>query len=1244
LEYSQITEPETRNLEPETVQKTHKTGRLLIFPPIYTSISEPAGQKGIFIRSKSFVLTNTCYKNIIGLLLACLLLVQAHAQPPSFYHISTANGLSANEVRNVTIDKNGFLWIGTEEGLNVYNGNSISIYLKERQPALPSNIITNLFCDSRDRIWVNTTEGMVMLDEERRFSNVVLQDTLIKFACRAILETKSNGVLLITSAGNFSCDETKKKFQPVDTPSGITFRRTRMVQPFGDNKAIYVTDSLLGIYDFSSKKFIYERIGKTMISACQLNDKTIAVGNSDGKVEFIDIASAQTTWTCVLRNEIGDEKINPIPSQIKKASNGDLVINTRLDGIIIINQQRQVYSCVHDPMKPQSVISNYIDFVYTGSHGEVIVGGSTSGVSLYNTTQRTAQFNSFFMDQKGDYYDNYTGRMIEDKTGMIWISAYDRLIKWDKQSNRSTFFYYYIPNQNTVRRGDIRALCFDRSGQLWVSINGIGIALLNQHTGTFKDVKLDTTLGRVLQSRFISDMILDNDGLIWVSCMRGFYTIDPVTRKVNTFSNDSLFKVLDGVRVNSCRQDKQGRIWICSNGKGVFCYDKQKRQLTQYSTKEGLTSDLSYMTDGDSKGRVYVAAATGFNVIYPDGHIKPYTRGTGLRYERTESVAVDNEDIAWFTNKKILVKLDLDSNKLEFFDEKARILNEGFRVGSNLRTSKGELLWGGYRGVSYYLPDELKNNNAHLRLNIYQAMLRDSLVAINASEKISMSYADNSVIFRYAAVHLGIPGKTYYQYMLEGFDPGWQREEDLGQARYTSLSPGVYTFRVKASMDGVNWVESANTVTLRIIPPFWRRWWFFAVLAILISGSLSWLIDSRNRKIRKQKEELEAEQAINYFATSMNEQPDVDDILWDVAKNCIGRLHFEDCVIYLYQTQRQMLVQRAAHGPKSSRYYQIDNPLEIPIGKGIVGAVAASGKAEIIPDTTKDERYIVDDERRFSEIAVPIISGTTVLGVIDCEHSKKGFFTQKHLFILTTIASLCANKIVRARAEEEKQRAQKTLMDTQQKMAEVKMQALRAQMNPHFIFNCLNSINRYIVKSDQATASLYLTRFAKLIRLILDNSNSKNVILSNELEALKLYIEMEALRFDKKFHHEIIVDDEVSLDGIEVPPLIIQPYVENAIWHGLLHKEGDGSLRIHISMAGENLLQCEIEDNGVGRDKARELKSKSATSRKSLGMKLTEDRIALLNQHAEMNASIDIIDLKESGESVGTRVILKIPV
>ncbi|HEU4469930.1 MAG TPA: histidine kinase, partial [Flavisolibacter sp.] len=489
------------------------------------------------------------------------------------------------------------------------------------------------------------------------------------------------------------------------------------------------------------------------------------------------------------------------------------------------------------------------------------------------------------------------------------------------------------------------------------------------------------------------------------------------------------------------------------------------------------------------------------------------------------------------------------------------------------------------------------------------------------------------------------PEKLNYRYRIEGLDKEWKYTGHTNHVRFTSLPPGDYRLLVQASINNADWIAAHNNFAFSIEPPYWLTWWFitFSSLAVVLGF---WLfVRSRNRKVQEKLEELEAEKAITYFASSMYDQQSVESILWDVARNCIGRLQFEDCVIYLLDEERQVLVQKAAYGPKSPKQYQIVAPIEIPLGRGITGSVAASRRAEIINDTTLDPRYIVDDEARYSEIAVPILSGDRLLGVIDCEHSKKGFFTQKHLSILTTIASLCANKIVRAKAEEEKLKAEKILMDTKERMADVEMQALRAQMNPHFIFNCLNSINRYIVKSDQATASLYLTRFAKLIRLILDNSNSRTITLANELQALKLYIDMEVIRFEQKFSYTITVDSEVQPDSVYLPPLIIQPYVENAIWHGLLHKETAGALSIVVSKPHKGELQFTIKDNGVGREKAREMKSKSAFTKKSLGMRLTEDRLALLSMQAQQAASVEVRDLVTAdGLPGGTMVILKIPV
>ncbi|MDZ4823391.1 MAG: GAF domain-containing protein [Flavobacteriales bacterium] len=160
--------------------------------------------------------------------------------------------------------------------------------------------------------------------------------------------------------------------------------------------------------------------------------------------------------------------------------------------------------------------------------------------------------------------------------------------------------------------------------------------------------------------------------------------------------------------------------------------------------------------------------------------------------------------------------------------------------------------------------------------------------------------------------------------------------------------------------------------------------------------------------------------AINYFAASMFGRNTVDDILWDVARYCISRLGFVDCVLYLFDKDKNVLIQKAAFGPKNPRGFEILNPIEIQLGKGIVGTVALSGRAEIIPDTSKDPRYIADDEVRFSEISVPIKNRDEVIGVIDSEHPQKGFFNSSHLRILETIVSLCANKIARVKAEEEK--------------------------------------------------------------------------------------------------------------------------------------------------------------------------------------------------------------------------------
>ena len=219
----------------------------------------------------------------------------------------------------------------------------------------------------------------------------------------------------------------------------------------------------------------------------------------------------------------------------------------------------------------------------------------------------------------------------------------------------------------------------------------------------------------------------------------------------------------------------------------------------------------------------------------------------------------------------------------------------------------------------------------------------------------------------------------------------------------------------------------------------------------------------------------------------------------------------------------------------------------------------------------------------------------------------------------------------------------------EKKLAHVEMSALLAQMNPHFLFNSLNSIDSYIVKNESKKASEYLNNFARLIRLILQHSRSEAVSLADELEALDLYLQMESLRFDRCFHYEIQVDESLRTSSIVIPPMLIQPYLENAIWHGLRHHQKgncEGNILLKITREGD-YLHCIVEDNGIGREKSAELKTGKSNNnhKKSMGMHITRDRLELLNKLRDMDAHVEIIDLKdENGQSKGTRVELTIPV
>lgn len=201
------------------------------------------------------------------------------------------------------------------------------------------------------------------------------------------------------------------------------------------------------------------------------------------------------------------------------------------------------------------------------------------------------------------------------------------------------------------------------------------------------------------------------------------------------------------------------------------------------------------------------------------------------------------------------------------------------------------------------------------------------------------------------------------------------------------------------------------------------------------------------------------------------------------------------------------------------------------------------------------------------------------------------------------------------------------------------LKSLRSQMNPHFIFNALNSVNQFIAVNDERAANKFLSDFSKLMRLVLDNSQKDFITLAEEQEIISLYLKLEHNRFRDKFNYTFDVDDEITLDSVKIPPMLIQPYIENAIWHGLRYKEEIGQLDVKFSLKDQKII-IEIADNGIGRKKSAELKTTNQRSHKSTGISNTQERVTIINKVYYKNYNVSVSDLNEHE---GTLVTIELP-
>jgi putative methionine-R-sulfoxide reductase with GAF domain/anti-sigma regulatory factor (Ser/Thr protein kinase) len=637
------------------------------------------------------------------------------------------------------------------------------------------------------------------------------------------------------------------------------------------------------------------------------------------------------------------------------------------------------------------------------------------------------------------------------------------------------------------------------------------------------------------------------------------------------------------------------------------------------------------------------------------------TTDDGLPNNTICAVKTDADGHIWITTDYDLYKFNPISKKSICYSTEHDIINAYFEAKKIYILQSGErVTFTSAEVVSFPIEDKDSLQNIKPKTEITGFSIFDKPIFIDSlitqNKPIHLSYKDNFFSIEFASLLFSNQQQINYFYRLNGIDKDWVNAGTKRFANYTDIQPGEYLFEVRA--DNATNIGETTSFKIIIAPPFWKTWWFISIIFFCIALLAYLFVKGREKSFKtiaaeklkvqqlnaeQYKNKLELEQIINYFTTSLIDKKTVDNVLWDVAKNLIGRLGFVDCMMYLWTDDKTKMIQKAGIGPKGSVEEMNKQYFDVLPGQGLVGFVMQTKEPVLIPDTSKDSRYRPDEMIRLSEITVPIIYNNELLGIIDSEHPEKNFYTTQHLQLLTTIATLVANKIKSIEAEQSLQQSQFDMYRINEQLSKTKLDALRSQMNPHFIFNSLNAIDNLIQTNQKEKATTYLARFAKLIRNVLDSSKNDVVAFQKDYETLELYLQMEQFRCSDKFTYELKADDELMYGDYKVLPLIVQPFVENAIHHGLLNKQyGDKKLTVNAKLENDYITYT-ITDNGVGREKAQQLKEINKPEHKSYGIEITKERIQLYNKDGE-NSNVIFTDLLENNVPSGTKVEIRIKI
>ncbi len=823
-----------------------------------------------------------------------------------FKRLGIEDGLSQSTIYSIIQDNEGYMWFGTANGLNKYDGYTFKIFTNNPydSTSISDNSITSLYEDKQNNIWIGTTKGILnkfnkSTNSFTRYSTRYIENPLPNqeneyYEYPIIFSRNDNNSITTIAEDNYNnlwlgtwgkgilifnkeTKEIKQYYFKQDSPDGLSYNRimkilidnegTVWIGTFGGglNKVIYNNEpgkqnnnfqlSFIHYKNAISNK--YSLSDNKITSLFEDKDGNIWIGTYNGglnelpvkekasppqKVKFITYKKNKGN-----RDNIGSNSIMAILQDKQNC----FWLGTFGTGLTKFNAKDNTFTHFeHNPFNINSLSGNdvislcedYSGIIWAGTHlGEGITKLELSKVKFGQIKNEPSNKNSLS--------DDVVWAVYQDKYKNLWIGTYrGGLNKYETRNNKYTHYLHNPADSLSISDNHIRAIAKDKFGNFWIGTYSGGLDKFNPKTGKFISYKHNPKDPSSIGANQVQDIFVDSSSTVWLATFTGglnrFKITSTKDKKIefeHFVNNPSDPNSLSDNRVYTLFEDRKGNLWVGTFGGGLNRYDKKTNNFTHYKNDPADNFSLSdnrvLSIYEDSNGNFWVGTyGGGLNKFdRKNGKFYRYKKKNGLNCDVVYGILEDNNKNLWISSDNGIYRFNIKSDFIAHYDLQDGLQSIEFSGGAYFKANDGEMFFGGINGINYFYPDSVKNNSYIPQVVVTSIKIFNKPL-LGEKHKIILSYDENFISFEFAALDYTNPEDNHYAYMLKGLENEWQYvDANLRMASYTNLSPGKYTFIVKGSNSDRIWNTTGISVSIIILPPFWKTWWFIS-LCILTGG------------------------------------------------------------------------------------------------------------------------------------------------------------------------------------------------------------------------------------------------------------------------------------------------------------------------------------------------------------------------------------------------------------------------